>query len=146
MPTTRANKKLGSGRVGSPCMVLHRTYRSPGVARTFHQFPLVPLESSFEDALERVRIAFSKYTGQAAAATVGSYLSIVGTAPDSNLIWKTGAEYLAEARIRPPSINEALLLAIFGIRNGVRDRAMKRKVRQRPPRHGDDQVRARNTC
>ena len=42
-------------------MVLHRTYRSPGVARTFHQFPLVPLESSFEDALERVRIAFSKY-------------------------------------------------------------------------------------
>ena len=31
------------------------------MARTFHQFPLVPLESSFEDGLERVRIAFSKY-------------------------------------------------------------------------------------
>jgi XPG N-terminal domain len=42
-------------------MVLHGTYHSAGVARTFHQFPLVPLESSFEYALERVRIAFSKH-------------------------------------------------------------------------------------
>jgi len=42
-------------------MVLHAMYRSAGVARTFHQFPLVPLESSFEDALERVRITLSKY-------------------------------------------------------------------------------------
>jgi hypothetical protein len=42
-------------------MVLHVMYRSAGVARTFHQFPLVPLESSFEEALERVRITLSKY-------------------------------------------------------------------------------------
>jgi len=51
---------------------------------------------------------------------------LAGTVPNETLLWTTGVEYLTQARLRTPPINETLLKNIFGVRNGVRDRAIKR--------------------